>query len=169
MDCYLVGLLLLTERDLPESENVCFGRRDFKIWRQGVKHELELMKCERLKLLLMMFWSLLVWLQEGWTCYGGTMWSSVSWLPTMGAVYFSAWCCWSLCACSSMHYFWSTLGCGIINCSRFLLNCFLPLIWHIEICISSSADICLVFILPFMTFLIWATVCTSTEKKEIYM
>jgi len=55
MDRYLVGLLLLTERDLPESNNVCFGRRGFKIWRQGVRHELVVEKCERLKLLLMMF------------------------------------------------------------------------------------------------------------------
>ena len=162
MDCYLVGLLLLTERDLPESENVCFGRRDFKIWRQGVKHELELMKCERLKLLLMMFWSLLVWLQEGWTCYGRTMWSHVSWGPTMGAVIFSAWCCWSLCACSSMHYFVEHTRLWDNKLFKIFVNCFIPVIWHIEICISSSADVWLVFILTIMTFLIWAIVCTST-------
>ena len=46
---------LWTEKDLPESNNVCFGRRDIKIWSQGVKHELVVEKCERLKLLLMMF------------------------------------------------------------------------------------------------------------------
>ena len=52
MDCYLDSLLLLTERDLPESNNVSFGRRDFKIWRQGVRYELVVEKCERVKLLL---------------------------------------------------------------------------------------------------------------------
>ena len=52
---YLDSLLLLTERDLPESNNVYFGRRDFKIWRLGMRHELVVEKCERLKLLLMMF------------------------------------------------------------------------------------------------------------------
>ena len=46
---------MLTERDFPESNNVCFGRRDFKIWRQRVRHELVVKKGERLKLLLMMF------------------------------------------------------------------------------------------------------------------
>ena len=52
---FSLDLLLLTERDLPESNNVCFGRRDFKLWRHGVRHELVVEKCERLKLLLMMF------------------------------------------------------------------------------------------------------------------
>ena len=99
----------------------------------------------------------------------GTMWSSVSWLPTMGTVIFSAWCCWSLCPCCSMHYFVEHTRLGDNKLFKIFVNCFIPLIWHIEICISSSADICLVFILPFMTFLIWATVCTSTEKKEIYV
>ena len=55
MDCYLDSLTLLTERDLPVSNNVCFRRRDFKIWRQRVRHELVVEKCDRLKLLLMMF------------------------------------------------------------------------------------------------------------------
>ena len=44
---YLDSLLLLTERDLPESNNVYFGRRDFKIWRLGMRHELVVEKCER--------------------------------------------------------------------------------------------------------------------------
>ena len=169
MNCYLDSLLLLTERDLPESSNVCFGRRDFKIWRQEVRHELVVEKCERLSLLLMMFWSLLLWLQEGWTYYGGTMWSSVSWLPIMGAVIFSAWCCWSLCLCCSVHYFVEHTKLWDNKLFKIFVTCFIPVIWHIEICISSSADICLVFILPFMTFLIWATVCTSTKKKDIYV
>ena len=55
MDCYLDGLLLLTEGDLPESNSVCFERRDFKIWRLGMRHELVVEKCERLKLQFLMF------------------------------------------------------------------------------------------------------------------
>ena len=46
---YLDSLLLLTERDLPESNNT------LEIWRLGMRHELVVEKCERLKLLLMMF------------------------------------------------------------------------------------------------------------------
>ena len=55
MDCYLDDLLLLTEGDLLESNSVFFGRRDFKIWRLGMRHEVVVEKCERLKLQFMMF------------------------------------------------------------------------------------------------------------------
>ena len=62
--------------------------------------------------------------------------------------------------------FWGTLGC---NCTSLLFIALSQSSDNLEIYILSSANVWLVFILTTITFLIWATFCTCTERKEIYV
>ena len=113
--------LRYVERELPESNNGCFGRRDFTFggWGWGMNWCLWSMKGLKLLLMVQLVWQLVAVIARGeplrcdLLCPGCPQWEQWFCLLNVAGL------CVLLPLCITL---WGTLGCGIINYSVIALS-----------------------------------------------